>query len=114
MKDINQGIAIWRKTWDGINLLCMVGLLLIAVYCFKLVVAVLELWEVRSQASYIKRLPALIHLPLVILTKFLFTTVWWLIPGDLKPVRGVSGVMGGVSQVDDSAVSEPLVNQIII
>ncbi len=43
MKDINQGIAIWRKTWDGINLLCMVGLLLVAVYCFKLVVAVLEL-----------------------------------------------------------------------
>ena len=68
----------------------------------------------RSQASYIKRLPALIHLPLVILTKFLFSTVSWLIPGDLKPVRGVSGVMGGVSQVDDSAVSEPLVNQIII
>ena len=41
MKDINQGIAIWRKTWDGINLLCMVGLLLVAVYCFKPVVAVL-------------------------------------------------------------------------
>ena len=31
MKDINQGIAIWRKTWDGINLSCMVGLLLVAV-----------------------------------------------------------------------------------
>ncbi len=60
----------------------------------------------RSQASYLKRLPALIHLSLVILTKFLFSTVWWLIPGDLKPVRGVSGV----SQVDDSAFSEPLVN----
>ena len=88
MNDINQGIAIWRKTWDGINLSCIIGLLLVAV-----------LGTLGSPIAVlcIKKLPALIHLPLVILTKFLFSTVSWLIPGDLKPVRGVSGVMGGVS-----------------
>ena len=43
---------------------------------------------------------------MVILIGFLFGAVWGLIPGDLKAVRGV----GGVSQVDDSAVSEPLLN----
>lgn len=97
MKDINQGIAIWRKTWDGINFSCIIGLLLVAV-----------LGTLGSPIAVlcIKKLPALIHLPLVILTKFLFDAVWGLILGDLKAVR----LVGGVSQVDDSAVSEPLFN----
>lgn len=39
------------------------------------------------------QVPAFIHLPLVILTGFLFGAVWGLIPGDLKAVRGVNEVI---------------------
>jgi len=42
---------------------------------------------------YFQGLPALIHVPLALLAGFAFGTVWGLIPGYLKAVRGVNEVI---------------------
>lgn len=42
---------------------------------------------------YIQGLPALIHVPLALLTGFIFGAFWGLIPGYLKAVRGVNEVI---------------------
>ncbi|MDW8200180.1 MAG: ABC transporter permease [Cyanobacteriota bacterium SKYGB_h_bin112] len=42
---------------------------------------------------YVKGLPTIIHLPLALVTGFLFGAIWGFIPGYLKAVRGVNEVI---------------------